>query len=83
MSPTELILRDPLGERALSAADFPVSVGGPGPTIVLPGAGATDMFEAVNDTAEKQDLVTNLHALKRELEARLIRENRLELAQQA
>ena len=41
MSPTELILRDPLGERALSAADFPVSVGGPGHTIVLPGAGAT------------------------------------------
>ena len=40
MSPTELILRDPLGERTLSAADFPVSVGGPGHTIVLPGAGA-------------------------------------------
>ena len=40
MSPTELVLRDPLGERALSAADFPVSVGGPGHTIVLPGAGA-------------------------------------------
>ncbi len=40
MSSTELILRDPLGERALSAADFPVSVGGPGHTIVLPGAGA-------------------------------------------
>ncbi len=40
MSPTELILRDPLGERALSAADFPVSVGGPGHTIVLPGASA-------------------------------------------
>ena len=40
MSATELILRDPLGERALSAADFPVSVGGPGHTIVLPGAGA-------------------------------------------
>ena len=40
MSATELLLRDPLGERALSAADFPVSVGGPGHTIVLPGAGA-------------------------------------------
>ena len=40
MSSTELILRDPLGERALSAADFPVSVGGPGHTIVLQGAGA-------------------------------------------
>jgi len=40
LSSSELILRDPLGERALSAADFPVSVGGPGHTIVLPGAGA-------------------------------------------
>ena len=40
MSPTELILRDPLGERALAASDFPVSVGGPGHTIVLPGASA-------------------------------------------
>ena len=40
MSPTELILRDPLGERALSAADFPVSLGGPGHTVVLPGAGS-------------------------------------------
>ena len=39
MSATELILRDPLGERALSAADFPVSLGGPGRTVVLPGAG--------------------------------------------
>ncbi len=40
MSPIELILRDPLGERALSAADFPVSLGGPGHTVVLPGAGS-------------------------------------------
>ena len=39
MSATELILRDPLGERALSATDFPVSLGGPGRTVVLPGAG--------------------------------------------
>ena len=39
MSATELILRDPLGERALSATDFPVSLGGPGHTVVLPGAG--------------------------------------------
>ncbi len=38
MNPTELVLRDPLGERALSAADFPVSVGGAGHTIVLPRA---------------------------------------------
>ncbi|MDH5271897.1 MAG: SUMF1/EgtB/PvdO family nonheme iron enzyme [Gammaproteobacteria bacterium] len=40
MSPAELLLRDPLGERALEAADFPVSVGGPGNMIVLPGASA-------------------------------------------
>jgi formylglycine-generating enzyme required for sulfatase activity len=39
LSATELILRDPLGERALSATDFPVSLGGPGRTVVLPGAG--------------------------------------------
>lgn len=32
---------------------------------VLPGGVATDMFEAVNDSPEKQDFVTNLHALKR------------------
>ena len=32
---------------------------------VLPGGVATDMFEAVNDSAEKQDFVTGLHALKR------------------
>ena len=32
---------------------------------VLPGGAATDMFEAVNDSREKQDFVTNLHALKR------------------
>jgi len=31
----ELLIRDPLGERALAAADFPVSVGGPGNTIAL------------------------------------------------
>jgi formylglycine-generating enzyme required for sulfatase activity len=31
----ELLIRDPLGERALSAADFPLSVGGPGNTIAL------------------------------------------------
>ncbi|HET9693769.1 MAG TPA: PEGA domain-containing protein [Steroidobacteraceae bacterium] len=39
MSATELILRDPLGERALSATDFPVSLGGPGHTVVVPGGG--------------------------------------------
>lgn len=40
MSATDLILRDPLGERPLAAHDFPISVGGPGHTIVLPGAPA-------------------------------------------
>lgn len=39
MTGTELVLRDPLGERALTAADFPVSLGGAGRTVVLPGAG--------------------------------------------
>jgi NAD(P)-dependent dehydrogenase (short-subunit alcohol dehydrogenase family) len=32
---------------------------------VLPGAVATDMFDAVNNTAEKQAFITGLHALKR------------------
>ena len=32
---------------------------------VLPGAVETDMFFAANDTADKQDFVTRLHALKR------------------
>jgi formylglycine-generating enzyme required for sulfatase activity len=40
---TELILRDPLGERTLAATDFPVSIGGPGRTVVLPGAGAATL----------------------------------------
>ena len=40
MTAIELVLRDPLGERALAAADFPVSLGGPGHTIILPGAAA-------------------------------------------
>jgi formylglycine-generating enzyme required for sulfatase activity len=36
----ELLIRDPLGERTLAAADFPVSVGGPGNTIALAGLAA-------------------------------------------
>jgi formylglycine-generating enzyme required for sulfatase activity len=43
LSATELILRDPLGERTLAATDFPVSIGGPGRTVVLPGAGAATL----------------------------------------
>lgn len=43
MIATELILRDPLGERTLAATDFPVSIGGPGRTVVLPGAGAATL----------------------------------------
>ena len=35
MSGAELILRDPLGERPLAASDFPISIGGPGHTIVF------------------------------------------------
>jgi formylglycine-generating enzyme required for sulfatase activity len=38
LSVTELLLRDPLGDRPLAATDFPVGIGGPGHTIVLPGA---------------------------------------------
>ncbi len=32
---------------------------------ILPGAVDTPMYHAVNDTAESQAFVTNLHALKR------------------
>ncbi len=35
LSGAELILRDPLGERPLAASDFPISIGGPGHTIVF------------------------------------------------
>jgi len=50
LSAIELILRDPLGERPLAAADFPLSVGGPGNTIVLPGSdGATLAWLALHD----------------------------------
>ena len=34
----ELILREPLGERLLGAADFPLSLGGAGASVTLPGA---------------------------------------------
>jgi formylglycine-generating enzyme required for sulfatase activity len=50
LSAIELILRDPLGERPLTTADFPVSVGGPGNTIILPGSdGATLAWIALHD----------------------------------
>ena len=32
---------------------------------ILPGAVDTDMYRTMNDTADKQTFVTNLHALKR------------------
>ncbi len=32
---------------------------------ILPGAVDTDMYRSMNDTAESQDFITNLHALKR------------------
>jgi formylglycine-generating enzyme required for sulfatase activity len=50
LSSIELILRDPLGERPMAAADFPLSVGGPGNTIVLPGSdGATLAWLALHE----------------------------------
>jgi formylglycine-generating enzyme required for sulfatase activity len=50
LSAIELILRDPLGERPMAAADFPLSVGGPGNTIVLPGSdGATLAWLALHE----------------------------------
>ena len=42
MSGAELILRDPLGERPLAASDFPISIGGPGHTIVFGDLHAAD-----------------------------------------
>jgi formylglycine-generating enzyme required for sulfatase activity len=33
----ELILREPLGERAFGPADFPLSIGGPGSTVTVDG----------------------------------------------
>ena len=42
MSGAELILRDPLGERPLAASDFPISIGGPGHTIVFGDLAAPD-----------------------------------------
>jgi formylglycine-generating enzyme required for sulfatase activity len=35
----ELILREPLGERSFTAADFPLSVGGAGSIVVVPAPG--------------------------------------------
>lgn len=50
MSATELLLRDPLGERPLAAMDFPVSIGGAGNTVVLPGVqGGTLAWVALHD----------------------------------
>jgi len=47
---TELTIRDPLGVRALAAADFPVSVGGPGHTVTLATASpATLAWIALHD----------------------------------
>ena len=36
----ELVLREPLGERAFAAGDFPVSIGGPGSDVVVPARSA-------------------------------------------
>jgi formylglycine-generating enzyme required for sulfatase activity len=49
LTATELLLRDPLGERALAAGDFPLSLGGTGNTIVVPGADGLLAWIALHD----------------------------------
>lgn len=40
-------LVDPLGERLLDAGDFPISLGGPGSTVVLPGCAPHEVLAEV------------------------------------
>mgnify|MGYP003380630334 CR=1 FL=1 len=63
MSPTELLLRDPLGERALSAAAFPVSVAGPPPSAPSPGAGTGEPAPWVAGVWEQQTRAARLVGL--------------------
>jgi len=45
----ELILREPLGERRLAAGDFPLSLGGAGSGVILPGAGGVLAWLGLHD----------------------------------
>jgi PEGA domain len=45
----ELILREPLGERALEAGDFPLSLGGAGAGVTLPAAPGTLAWLGLHD----------------------------------
>lgn len=44
-----LILREPLGERAVGAAEFPLSIGGAGSQVILPGPGGIQAWLAQHD----------------------------------
>ncbi|MBX3703211.1 MAG: SUMF1/EgtB/PvdO family nonheme iron enzyme [Steroidobacteraceae bacterium] len=48
---SELWLDDPLGERPLSPSDMPLSVGGPGADVVIPGCAAGELRARVAVTA--------------------------------
>ncbi len=45
----ELVVREPLGERRLGAGDFPLSLGGPGAGVTLPGASAVLAWIGLHD----------------------------------
>ena len=45
----ELVVREPLGERLLGTGDFPVSLGGPGTGVTLPGASGVLAWIGLHD----------------------------------
>ena len=45
----DLILREPLGERVVGAAEFPLSLGGDGAQVILPGPGGVQAWLAQHD----------------------------------
>jgi len=45
----ELVVREPLGERQLGAGDFPLSLGGPGAGVTLPGASDVRAWIGLHD----------------------------------
>ena len=45
----DLILREPLGERVVGAAEFPLSLGGEGARVILPGPGGVQAWLAQHD----------------------------------